>query len=105
VAYKIVWSEFAERQLDEIYAYYSASVSLQIASNIVLRILNDIDILCNHPKLGQIEKLLTNRKTTYRYLVSTNYKIIYNVDQGLKQIKIADVFDARQNPEKIKRNK
>ena len=34
-----------------------------------------------------------------------NYKIIYSVDIELKLIKVADVFDTRQNPIKIKRNK
>lgn len=53
----------------------------------------------------QIEDLLIDRENTYRYLICKNYKIIYSVDQKLKLIKIADVFDTRQNPTKIKRNK
>jgi len=86
-AYEIVWSEFAERQVDEIYAYYSANVSKQLASKVVLKILDDVEILCNHPKLGQVEAVLINRKSSYRYLVSSNYKIIYSADEELKQIR------------------
>lgn len=41
----------------------------------------------------------------YRYLVCDNYKISYSVDVELKLIKIADVFDTRQNPVKMKRTK
>jgi len=78
---------------------------MQLASKVVLKILDDVEILCSHPKLGQVEAVLANRKQSYRYLVSSNYKIIYSVDEELKQIKIADVFDTRQNPEKMKRNK
>lgn len=51
----------------------------------------------------QIEDLLIDRKDGYRYIVCGNYKIIYSVDIELKLIKIADVFDTRQNPIKIKR--
>ena len=53
----------------------------------------------------QIEDLLVDRDDTYRYIVCDNYKIIYSVNIALKLIKIADVFDTRQNPIKIKRTK
>ena len=53
----------------------------------------------------QIEDLLIDREDDYRYIVCDNYKIIYSIDIKLKHIKIADVFDNRQNPIKIKRNK
>jgi len=41
----------------------------------------------------------------YRYYVCYRYKIIYSIDSKSKFIKIADVFDCRQNPAKIRRNK
>ena len=53
----------------------------------------------------QIEELLIDREETYTYLICKNYKIIYSVDHKLKRIKIADIFDTRQNPVKIKRVK
>ncbi|SNA79961.1 Putative plasmid stabilization system protein (fragment) [Flavobacterium psychrophilum] len=53
----------------------------------------------------QTEELLIDREEIYRYIVCDDYKIIYSVDIKLKFIKIADVFDTRQNPIKIKRNK
>ena len=54
--------------------------------------------------MGQIEILLKERKTTYRYLIFKNYKIIYSIDPKKRFIKIADVFDTRQNPSKIERS-
>jgi hypothetical protein len=51
----------------------------------------------------QIEELLIDRQYAYRYIVCKNYKIIYSIDYTLQLIKIADVFDTRQNPTKIKR--
>nr|WP_264554426.1 hypothetical protein [Flavobacterium sp. N1861] len=56
------------------------------------------------PEIGQEESLLKQRSVHYRYLVFKNYKIIYSIDNEKGFIKIADVFDTRQNPLKIKRN-
>ncbi|WP_445733745.1 hypothetical protein [Mariniflexile sp.] len=55
--------------------------------------------------IGQEEELLKERKNQYRYLVFKNYKVIYSVDEQNEFIKIADVFDTRQNPPKMKRTK
>ncbi|HMV14962.1 MAG TPA: hypothetical protein PKK18_09665 [Chitinophagales bacterium] len=57
------------------------------------------------PKLGPKELTLLNRKIEYRYIVETDYKIIYSIDEATHLIKIADVFDTRQNPIKIEREK
>ncbi len=54
-----------------------------------------------NPKVGASELLLRNRVIEYRYIVSTNYKIIYSINENDKTIRIVDVFDTRQNPLKI----
>ena len=68
-------------------------------------LLNEPKILIKNPFMEQVESLLQNRTTTYRHLIYKNYKIIYSIDQEQGFIKIADVFDTRQYPEKIKRTK
>lgn len=55
--------------------------------------------------IGVVDELLKTRAEQYRYLVSANYKIIYSIDQENRLIKIADVFDTRQNPIKLIRQK
>ncbi|WP_288462381.1 hypothetical protein [uncultured Chryseobacterium sp.] len=55
--------------------------------------------------MGQTEFLLEDRIIPYHYIVESNYKIIYSVDEENQLIKIADVFDTRQNPKKIAREK
>jgi len=102
---KIIWSEFAETQLDEIYEYYEKKASPRIAKKLVRGIINEPKKLIKTPQIGQEEELLKQRKTEYRYLVFKNYKLIYSVDKENGFIKIADVFDTRQNPPKIKRTK
>ena len=103
--YEIIWSNFAENQLDEIFEYYVEKASLRVAKNLLQELLTEPNRIVDNPEMFQIEDLLIDREDTYRYLICKNYKIIYSVDQKLKLIKIADVFDTRQNPTKIKRTK
>ena len=99
--YQIIWSKFSELQLDEIFDYYSKKVSEKIAYKIIRKILKEVSLLEKAPFLGQIEELLLGQKIPYRYLIISNYKIIYYVNDEEGKIKIVDVFDTRQNPTKI----
>jgi len=105
MALKIIWSEFAETQLDEIYDYYEKKASTRVAKKLVRGIINESKKLIKSPLIGQEEELLKQRETEYRYLVFKNYKLIYSVDNQNGYIKIADIFDTRQNPTKLKRTK
>ncbi len=61
--------------------------------------------LKKQPTIGQEEELLENDSRKFRYLVSTNYKIIYWINLEKNRIEIFDVFDTRQSPLKMKRAK
>jgi plasmid stabilization system protein ParE len=98
---RIEWSELSERQLKDIFDYYSLEVSPIIARKIINRIIDRVNILESNPLAGQKEELLQNYPEDYRYLVESNYKIIYWRKGNL--ITISSVFDCRQNPEKIKK--
>lgn len=102
---KVIWSEFAENQLDEIYTYYEKKANSKTAKRLVTGIIKESKKLLKTPFLGQEEELLKHRKIEYRYLIFKNYKLIYSVDVENSFIKIADVFDTRQNPPKIERDK
>ena len=97
---KIIWTETALNLLKEIYEYYLSVVGYKRSQRLINKILDRTDILKTHPKIGQKENLLEDRKFEYRYLTEGNYKIIYWIDE--ESIKIATVFDSRRNPEKIK---
>jgi len=103
--FKIIWSNFSETQLDEIYEYYEKKVSLKVVNKIVTGIIKESEKLIKASFIGQKEELLKDREIQYRYLVFKNYKVIYSVDEQNGFIKIADVFDSRQNPPKLKRTK
>jgi plasmid stabilization system protein ParE len=102
---KIIWSAFAETQLDEIYDYYEKEVNSRVATKLIKGIINETKKLIKAPFIGQEEEMLKEREIHYRYLVFKKYKLIYSVNEEKGLIKIADVFDTRQNPPKMKRMK
>ena len=102
---RIIWSEFASDQLDNIFDYYKKRVSLIVSLKIAQSIIIDIEKLENNPFIGQHEEFLKNRKLEYRSLISKNYKIVYTIDDSNQIIKIYDIFDTRQNPKKMIKNK
>lgn len=98
---RIEWSELSERQLKDIFDYYSFEANSRIAKKIITKIIDRVSILENNPFAGPKEELLSTYPEDYRYLVESNYKIIYWKKENL--ITIASVFDCRQNPNKIRK--
>lgn len=96
---KVLWTKKAENQLNEIYKYYKHNVSVKVAKSIKESIFNSTAILQTQPKSGQSEELLKESNYVYRYLVESNYKIIYWVENDI--INIAAVFDCRRNPTEL----
>lgn len=104
--YKIIWSKFSEQQIDDIFSYYQEkSRSYNVTQKIIERILLAPDKLINNPRIGQKEFSLQHKNIDYHYIVESNYKIIYSIDDEKNQVRIVDVFDTRQNPTKIEREK
>jgi len=103
--FEVIWSDFADTQLDEIYEYYEKKAGIRVAIKIIRGIINEPEKLVKLSLIGQEEELLKERKIEYRYFIYKNYKLIYSIDSKNGFIKIADVFDTRQNPPKLKRTK
>lgn len=77
----------------------------ELLQNFWKGIINEPKKFIKTPHVGKEEELLKQKDFEYRYLVFKNYKLIYSVDAENGFIKIADVFDTRQNPPKLKRIK
>lgn len=102
---KIFWTKFAKRELKNIFDYYKLKASPRIAKKLITEIVVHSNILDFQNKIGQKEELLSDRKENFRYLVYKNYKIIYWFNDPKNRIEIVDIFDTRQNPIKIEREK
>jgi len=96
---KIIWSDFAVSELKDIFQHYKTVAGKKIAQNLIDSIFKSTRQLIKYPNSGQIEESLKELNQGHRYLVISNYKIIYKkVKEGLL---ITDVFDTRQSPVKI----
>ena len=102
---KIVWTKFSKSELKSIFLYYKENASEKVAVKIVKGIILGTKKLLLHNYLGQKEELLKENPSKIRYLIYSNYKILYRVLPDKDLIQILDVFDTRQNPTKITREK
>ena len=98
---KVLWTIFAESQLDKIYNYirtYNPFTATEIYNDIV----DESATLARFPRKGAKEPLLDEFPEEYRSLVvRRNYKVVYYIDNETT-IYVVAVFDCRQNPEKLK---
>ncbi|NCT09801.1 MAG: type II toxin-antitoxin system RelE/ParE family toxin [Flavobacteriia bacterium] len=97
----VFWLELAENKLEDIYCYYLEKAGKKVAQKLVNGIVDATIGIEKQPEIGQIEELLKHKNNDFRYLVYKNYKIIYWINYKYHRIEIANVFDTRQNPEKI----
>jgi plasmid stabilization system protein ParE len=98
----VFWTRCAEKKLDKIFDYFELKVSSRVALKIVRGIIDKTIGLKKSPYIGQKEELLSDRPQDFRYLIFKSYKIIYWINKDKNRIDIANVFDTRQNPTKMK---
>ena len=102
MALTVYWTQFAENKLEDIFSYYESKAGLRVANKLVFEIVDKTIGLEKNPLIGQKEPLLATRPEDFRYLICKSFKIIYWNNNIRKRIEIVNVFDCRQNPEKIK---
>ncbi|HLP18645.1 MAG TPA: type II toxin-antitoxin system RelE/ParE family toxin [Chitinophagales bacterium] len=96
---KLVITQPAQWHLKELHDYYKYKVSQRVADRIKDGIINKLKFIADHPLVGQYEPTLATLGLGHRRFVEGNYKIVYRIVDNT--IFVTDVFDARQNPEKM----
>ena len=98
---KLVYTEQAIASLQECLDFLPhEEVSPEKIKEIRDRILSKADMLLNNPFIGQEEEYLLHVGLSHRRIIEGNYKIIYRVEDQF--IFITDIFDSRQDPDKMK---
>jgi len=96
---KVKFTQHTKDRLKLIYEYYKdknqAKYGWQLRAKIILKTLK----LKDFPTLGQVEENLAALNLGHRYLVESDFKIIY--PQIGNVIWITDMFDTRQDPDKM----
>lgn len=93
---KVVWTEKARESLFNIYNFIFEK-SLQNAM-MVLDELTTLRNSLNDSKLEYSKDLIVNDESI-RFVVKWSYKIVY--ERALDQVVIIDVFNSKQNPDKL----
>ncbi len=97
---EIFWTNKAKNDLKNIFLFLKETISTDKSFEIIYGIIEETDILKNHPYIGSIEEQLLKLRRKYRKLIYGHYKIIYSVREN--RIYIHTIFDTRQNPNKLK---
>jgi len=98
VKFTVFWTRFAEEKLDKLFFHFNAKADAKIVQSMINEIIDKSITLEKHPRIGQIESLLSERKVQFRYLIHKNNKLIYWINDSQKRIEIINLFDSRQNP-------
>ncbi len=97
---KVIFTEQAFESLEEALNFISFEVSYEKLMEMRNGIVDAAETLAKQPFIGQQEMYLEHLGLGHRRIVEGNYKIIYRVTNQC--IYITDIFDTRQNPEKMK---
>ena len=97
---KLIYTEQALFGLEEVLEFIAPKVTQEKLIEIRDRILDKADTLLLHPLQGQEEPYLEHLDLGYRRIIESHYKIIYRIID--EYIYITDIFDSRQNPDKMK---
>jgi len=86
--------------LEEALEFIAPKISYEKLIEIRDEILDTVDTLLENPRKGQEEPFLAHLELGHRRIIEGHYKIIYRIID--EYIYITDIFDSRQDPEKMK---
>jgi len=97
---KLIYTDQSLESLKEALEFIAPKVTHQKLLEIRDKILDKADSLATDPYTGQKEPYLTHLELGHRRIIESHYKIIYRIVGDF--IYITDIFDSRQDPEKMK---
>lgn len=98
---KVTITRSGRESLQRIYTYFRLKGAGMKGREVRKRVIEISKLLAENPKMGQKEENLEHLEQEHRSIpIKPVYKVIYRIiDQT---IFITDVFDTRQDPEKMK---
>lgn len=93
---KVLITDFAKRQLSDIYDYYRMQGYGKYGRSIRKEVIEKALSLRDFPDMGALEPNLLELDLGHRYVVVKNYKLIYR--HLADTIVVTDIFDTRRDP-------
>lgn len=101
---RIKISDVAASQLMEYVNYYASHFSLQAANHLADSFEARMLHLSKFPESGHPEPLAEGLSSLYRSIkIAKHVCVVYYVDETDDSIKVADIWDMRMHPERLKR--
>ena len=98
IKYKIILTDRAKYDLDDIYNYISKSLMAErAAENLMTRIQDSIMNLADMPEAFSIIEQYKQRDYQYRKLIVNNYLVIYRIDKEQEMVYIVRVIYGGRN--------
>jgi len=98
----VIWTEFAENKLKQVFDYYNDVAGYNVAKKIVTKIKKSAELLEIMPLMAPIEVGLKKCKFKHRALVVNKiFKVVYFIDEKTECIVIATIWDCRRDPIKL----
>lgn len=95
--YRLVFSEYADDDLNEIHDYISQILKEPIiAERLILKIEREISILKTSPYISR-EIRAKRQREPCRRLVIGNYIVLYQIKETQKEVLISHIFYGRRN--------
>jgi plasmid stabilization system protein ParE len=99
---RIYWEDEASDDLEKIQEFLRTHFGKNFANKVIDKIFTKAELLEHFPEMGTIQQSFQDKELLpIRYLVESNYKILYQINAPKGLIEILAVFDTRQNPSKI----
>lgn len=98
------FSNQAWESWESIVSFYADNYGSKAISDLTDRFEAKCENIRKFPESGSLEPLAYGLTPTYRFFYISKYlKIIYYIDNKEKSINVADIWDARMSPQKLRR--
>ena len=97
--YKVILSDLAKLDLQNIVSYITATESVMRAKYVERGVLSEMKRLEYFPTAYSKDEYASTDDVVIRFLVKWNYKILFFIDANTVQI--VGIFHTAQNPEKL----
>ena len=97
--YKVVISDLAKADLQNIISYISEIESVTTAKYVERGILSDMKKLEHFPTAYPKDKYASTDEKTIRFLAKWSYKILFFID--INKVQVVGIFHTAQNPDKL----
>jgi plasmid stabilization system protein ParE len=98
---RIYWEDEASNDLEKIQEFLEIHFGKNFANKVIDKIFTKTELLENFTEMGTIQQSIQDKGLSIRYLVESNYKILYQINASKGLVEILAIFDTRQDPSKM----